>query len=1566
MKRAIISVVAATLCVLLLASGCYSAGFEKKLSYTDSFADVGASEWYAAEVKSAYELGFMKGMSDTLFSPNGNVTVAEAITMAARVHASYNNKAEPVASTSGSWYQSFVDYAVAEGIIEKDMFDGYDRNIKRSEMAQVFYNSVPSNWLTKINNVDYLPDINEKADYRDEILALYNSGVVMGNDQYGTFYPDNDIKRCEAAAIINRIALPDNRLKKTLSKRQAPVAPLYYIDDSGNMDMSVYGQYGWEFDQRGVPAGTAAGRITVLDTSTTERTAMLRTFAEQSSGTIVMETNMSFQSGDNGFLIVLSKDEESEAMRFITKDGRFFAKEGDKLTDTGFELVKNVTVKTITDMDAKTNTLIIDGKLIGTYGYADDTCTSVNTLTFAGTKEDAVVVDISKTKLYTGYALNEIFLSSKERDELPYNWTLEGGATAKVASLASNSYDSFSAKLALPENTTNTLSTSFDPITRKVIFEMKFYMPAGYSSGMRFALTSAGNEVVSIYTDGDKYYSNDGQLLRTYNNKVWQTIRIEANTDTGVVDYNVNNKILASGKFTANSFDGIKVTLPAAQATELYLDDFYVYNSFDEEPDYVPEPVPVDSDEGIVGIEVCDIWRNGFQHGWDYASAYDEIHPYLGMFDEGSTEVADWETKWLVEHGVDFKLTCWYSGTPSQAVKTPRNSFGLNAQLNSKYTDMMKYAIMWENAGNVPKTAQEFRDNIVEYWKEYYLYDKDRYFTIDNKALITIYISSNMATMCGSIENVKKELDYLRQVCVDLGYDGAIILTCGGSANASIKEMGFDGIYAYNWGQSAFDPEFQKTQLNAQYQSALNNGVTSVPTVGVGFCNMYLGQGNKRSDLIKPDDLENLLKWVKTDFLGERTDTEDWKSKMVILSNWNEFGEGHYILPTNRIGFTYLDAIRNAFSSAEKEHEDLRPDDDTRARYNALYDQNRKRIRRYELINEDENIDLSTLTSTLKYDFTDPSTPKILQNLHGNSSTEYTSKSFKGVSAGGDFAVVTNKDIGIKAENAEYFRIIYKATALTEKEHGQIFFTTNNDGAWNEHKHTDFDIIADGEYHEYVVKMSALNTWKDEIARVRIDPINRGDCKWEIQLIEFLDAPEAPEIYINGTSAPIATVFTPDYSNGVLAAVIDPYAQHFFAKLGVFYRWDYDNQLFTLYGQNGSYIIYEMGNSIAKSSKGDIMLGISPELVDGIPLIEIDAMAKALDLNLTIDGTKYYLVNSSLVDEKGNVGLDILWDFNVSGYLDGFSTSCADVLKHEDGVVEFISTTNGRRHDPVLSSPSQEIDSVKYEKIVVGFSYDVTGGISEGTTGITSTIFYAAPGGAMNGNDIVQVQTEGLSSNGEIIEVEFDMTQSENWSGKIGQLRFDPFEAEGTFAVDYIKVVLTNPEGIRRVKPKATEVILDAEDPNNLPAGVTYKGVDATVKVTDDPKDKNNKVFLVETTLLGRRWAYFNIYMHFEPGKTYTVTYRVYGLKDAAGGSYKSNNISGNFIYGTDGENVMNHVTSGALVSSESGWYDCVDVYTVDGSYSPTSKDCFQFWSNPINGAGVSFLVDDIKIEITG
>ena len=84
MKRIFTLVLAA----LLFAIGT-NAAFEKINTYNNNFLDVKDTSWYAENVKTAYELGFMNGKSEGKFDPDGNVTVVEGITMASRLHAIY-------------------------------------------------------------------------------------------------------------------------------------------------------------------------------------------------------------------------------------------------------------------------------------------------------------------------------------------------------------------------------------------------------------------------------------------------------------------------------------------------------------------------------------------------------------------------------------------------------------------------------------------------------------------------------------------------------------------------------------------------------------------------------------------------------------------------------------------------------------------------------------------------------------------------------------------------------------------------------------------------------------------------------------------------------------------------------------------------------------------------------------------------------------------------------------------------------------------------------------------------------------------------------------------------------------------------------------------------------------------------------------------------------------------------------------------------------------------------------------------------------------------------------------
>lgn len=181
----------------------------------DTFNDVPEGEWYSEGIKTVYELGLMKGVSENSFDLNGTVTVSAALTMAARLHSIYYTGVAEFDQTQGShWYDVYVNYCRKEGIFTRS-FDDYNRPATRAEFAAILAGALPAQELQPQREWedDSIPDVKMKDNYAAQIYTLYRAGVLTGNDTAGTFTPDSQIGRSAAATIMARMALPELRAK---------------------------------------------------------------------------------------------------------------------------------------------------------------------------------------------------------------------------------------------------------------------------------------------------------------------------------------------------------------------------------------------------------------------------------------------------------------------------------------------------------------------------------------------------------------------------------------------------------------------------------------------------------------------------------------------------------------------------------------------------------------------------------------------------------------------------------------------------------------------------------------------------------------------------------------------------------------------------------------------------------------------------------------------------------------------------------------------------------------------------------------------------------------------------------------------------------------------------------------------------------------------------------------------------------------------------------------------------------------------------------------------------------
>lgn len=212
-----------TLCIPASASGV--TGFQKVHTYVDGqFTDVPAESWCAANVRTAYEYGIMGGKSDTYFDTDGNLTIAQTIVVACRLHDLYYNN-NTTFEAADPWYQSYVEYALKYGIITRE-YDSYNSAVSRAGFALILGAALPDKALPEISSIEdgAIPDVPAGSNYYDAVYRLYRAGVLTGNDTKGTFAPFSSITRGAAAAIIGRMA--DSSLRRQITLKQPPFEPV--------------------------------------------------------------------------------------------------------------------------------------------------------------------------------------------------------------------------------------------------------------------------------------------------------------------------------------------------------------------------------------------------------------------------------------------------------------------------------------------------------------------------------------------------------------------------------------------------------------------------------------------------------------------------------------------------------------------------------------------------------------------------------------------------------------------------------------------------------------------------------------------------------------------------------------------------------------------------------------------------------------------------------------------------------------------------------------------------------------------------------------------------------------------------------------------------------------------------------------------------------------------------------------------------------------------------------------------------------------------------------------------
>ncbi len=446
------------------------------------------------------------------------------------------------------------------------------------------------------------------------------------------------------------------------------------------------------------------------------------------------------------------------------------------------------------------------------------------------------------------------------------------------------------------------------------------------------AVSSIREMAITFPKSSTWYYKIEGSFDNTDNAQAKSWEIIVDRTKDGARGMTIKDSVKAEYRY-------LKLTITnSSDKFTAGVSEFVVYGEVVKQPrNVVPKPVPVSTGGQLVIAQSCNLWSS--EHFWNSLAIekYPGLYPYLGFYNESYDVPTDWQIKMALENGVSGFLSCWYRH-PDNAGKSPVMPMydGMVQSLanSAQHRNQIKWAIQWIN----PETKgvlsrQDFLNNLASFWIKNY-FNKPNYLKVNGKPVISIYDFAAFSKDVGGLKEAKLALTSFRQMAKKAGFPDLLILTAENmnptDGFAFEKEAGVDYVYSYHI------PTFMNTRPNvaepteddyvkSHYATWANFDKTSkVPyiyTATMGWDARPWG-GTQAIFEISPKKYEGLLQEAKKRMKNKK----GLGAQMILLDNWNEYGEGHYIAPTQKHGYGYLNAVRNVFATTKAPPQNVMPD----------------------------------------------------------------------------------------------------------------------------------------------------------------------------------------------------------------------------------------------------------------------------------------------------------------------------------------------------------------------------------------------------------------------------------------------------------------------------------------------------------------------------------------------------------------------------------------------------------------------------------------------------------------
>lgn len=355
---------------------------------------------------------------------------------------------------------------------------------------------------------------------------------------------------------------------------------------------------------------------------------------------------------------------------------------------------------------------------------------------------------------------------------------------------------------------------------------------------------------------------------------------------------------------------------------------------------YVPRPQPV-TGELIVAAHYYGAWKKGaaqVHRGFPEIYEYPERTPLIGYYDEENPELADWEYKWALEHGINCFIHCWYRLKENLnhpvTINDLRCGHALHeAMFHSRYGNMMKFAIMFETQPRWAATNErDLLENLMPFWMENY-FSRENYLKIDNKPVLFVYdLKHQLRDSFESAQAQAYAFDRCRELAQKKGFDGMIFAIEYGRGDMEpieeYKGRGYDFSFSYAWvWDMPLRPSQEEVMEHQLHQLRVRKEYDPEYFIATASCSwdpwprlksmphIYGTADTQSRWRLQPDTWRKLLGAVRE--WAQSLPQQSYGRRLMMIDNWNEWDEGHYVAPSYEFGFKYLEAIREELTKCD-------------------------------------------------------------------------------------------------------------------------------------------------------------------------------------------------------------------------------------------------------------------------------------------------------------------------------------------------------------------------------------------------------------------------------------------------------------------------------------------------------------------------------------------------------------------------------------------------------------------------------------------------------------------------